>query len=164
RAVQRETQRTASLSQLDNAPLGIVLASPPPFHPRRRPEAPVIEASSATQGQSSGSGSVCQDRSQPPTSLQPKVEPDPEDVFGQGGVGHPRPWRNRKRMRNYSRAVRAEPIRCKTRTMGSRGIKRRKPKYPSRRESAIPTTGTGPPMPRESASPAVMWPENGFEA
>jgi hypothetical protein len=43
RAVQRDPKRAASLSKLDDAPLGVVLASPSPINPRRRPEAPLIK-------------------------------------------------------------------------------------------------------------------------
>ena len=42
--VQRDTEWAAALSQLDDAPLGVVLASPSSCDPRRRPEAPVTES------------------------------------------------------------------------------------------------------------------------
>jgi hypothetical protein len=57
-------------------------------------------------------------------------------------------------------------MRCKTRVMGSRGISRRKTKRPSMPGSRGSAGGirTGPGPLRETATPAVMWPETGFEA
>jgi len=47
--------------------------------------------------------------------------------------------------------------------VGSRGIRRRKPKRP-RKQDAIGESSSTPLDASTTASPAVMWPETGFEA
>jgi hypothetical protein len=52
---------------------------------------------------------------------------------------------------------------CQNLVVGSRGIRRRKPKQP-RKHDAIGESGPAPLDTSTTTSPAVMWPETGFEA